>query len=149
MTSVPSDSPDDYAALRDLQEKPALREKFGVDERMVSFDIVEVIDIPGYGRRTAVDLCKLKKVKSQNDKEQLAEIKEEVYKKGFYEGVMVAGPYKGSKVCEVKDIIRKDLIDRGDAVTYYEPEKKVVSRSGDTCVVALCNQVGPLRTPPH
>ena len=25
--SVPSDSPDDYAALRDLKKKPALREK--------------------------------------------------------------------------------------------------------------------------
>jgi len=31
VTSVPSDSPDDFAALRDLQQKQALREKFGIE----------------------------------------------------------------------------------------------------------------------
>ena len=29
VTSVPSDSPDDYMALQDLKSKPALRLKFG------------------------------------------------------------------------------------------------------------------------
>lgn len=32
------------------------------------------------------------------------------------------------------------LIERGEAVLYSEPEKKVVSRSGDECVVALTDQ---------
>ena len=32
VTSVPSDSPDDWAALRDLQTKPAMREEYGVKE---------------------------------------------------------------------------------------------------------------------
>lgn len=35
VTSVPSDAPDDYAALNDLKNKPALREKFGVTDEMV------------------------------------------------------------------------------------------------------------------
>ena len=35
VTSVPSDAPDDYAALRDLQKKAPLREKFGITEEMV------------------------------------------------------------------------------------------------------------------
>lgn len=140
VTSVPSDAPDDYAALRDLQEKPALREKYGITDAMVSLDVVEVVEIPGYGRRAAVDLCNARKVKSQNDKHILEQIKEELYKKGYYEGVLVAGPYKGSKVCDVKDVIRSDMIASGDGLPYYEPEKKVVSRSGDSCVVALCNQ---------
>lgn len=30
VTSVPSDSPDDYAVLVDLKKKPALREKYGL-----------------------------------------------------------------------------------------------------------------------
>jgi leucyl-tRNA synthetase len=39
VTSVPSDSPDDFAALRDLKQKPALRAKYGVkDEWLVFFD---------------------------------------------------------------------------------------------------------------
>lgn len=39
-----------------------------------------------------------------------------------------------------KPIIKQELINRGDALTYYEPESTVMSRSGDECVVALTDQ---------
>lgn len=35
VTSVPSDAPDDYAALQELKEKPAFRAKFGLKDDMV------------------------------------------------------------------------------------------------------------------
>ena len=35
VTSVPSDSPDDYAALRDLKNKEGFREKFSITDEMV------------------------------------------------------------------------------------------------------------------
>ena len=35
VTSVPSDAPDDFAALRDLKNKQPLREKFGIKDNMV------------------------------------------------------------------------------------------------------------------
>lgn len=35
VTSVPSDSPDDYAALVDLKKKQPLREKYGITDKMV------------------------------------------------------------------------------------------------------------------
>lgn len=35
VTSVPSDAPDDYAALRDLKNKQPLREKYGIKDEMV------------------------------------------------------------------------------------------------------------------
>ncbi len=39
VTSVPSDSPDDYAALADLKKKDKLREKYGVrDEWVLPFE---------------------------------------------------------------------------------------------------------------
>jgi hypothetical protein len=31
------------------------------------------------------------------------------------------------------------MIDNGEAEVYYEPEEKVVSRSGDVCVVTFCD----------
>lgn len=35
VTSVPSDSPDDYAALCDLKKKPPFRTKYGLSDDMV------------------------------------------------------------------------------------------------------------------
>lgn len=35
VTSVPSDSPDDYAALVDLKKKQPFREKYGIADKMV------------------------------------------------------------------------------------------------------------------
>ena len=50
VTSVPSDSPDDFAALRDLKNKEPFRSKYDVtDEMVLPFDPVPIINIPGYG----------------------------------------------------------------------------------------------------
>ena len=38
------------------------------------------------------------KVQSQNDTKKLAEAKQQVYLKGFTDGVLLAGPHKGAKV---------------------------------------------------
>jgi leucyl-tRNA synthetase len=140
VTSVPSDAPDDWAALRDLQEKPKFREKYGIEEAMVALDVVEIIDIPGLGRRAAVTMCDTLKVKSQNDAALLAEAKERVYQTGFYQGVMLVGPYAGKKVCDAKPLVRADMMAAGQAVAYWEPEATVISRSGDECVVAELDQ---------
>ena len=141
VTSVPSDAPDDYAALRDLKLKPKLREKFGITAEMVEpFDVVEIIDIPGIGSQSAVTLCDKLKIKSQNDKDKLAQAKEEVYTKGFYTGVMLVGSQKGKKVCDAKPFVRQEMIEAGQAAPYWEPEAEVVSRSGDVCVVAELDQ---------
>uniref|UniRef100_A0A1A8PRR5 Leucine--tRNA ligase, cytoplasmic n=1 Tax=Nothobranchius pienaari TaxID=704102 RepID=A0A1A8PRR5_9TELE len=141
VTSVPSDSPDDIAALRDIKKKQALREKYGIEDKMVlPFEPVPIIEIPGYGNLSAPLVCDELKIQSQNDKEKLAEAKEKVYLKGFYEGIMLVDGYKGQKVQDVKKPIQKMMIDRGEAMLYMEPEKQVMSRSGDECVVALCDQ---------
>eukprot|EP00092_Neocalanus_flemingeri_P034373 GFUD01037380.1.p1 GENE.GFUD01037380.1~~GFUD01037380.1.p1 ORF type:complete len:1177 (+),score=448.54 GFUD01037380.1:84-3614(+) len=141
VTSVPSDSPDDWAALRDLINKQPLREKFGVTDAMVlPFQPVPIIDIPGYGDLAAVTVVDQLKIQSQNDKDKLADAKEMVYLKGFYEGVMVVGDHKGKSVQDAKPLIRTELLSAGLAEVYKEPEKKVVSRSGEECVVSLCDQ---------
>ena len=44
VTSVPSDAPDDYVALKELQDKPLWREKFGITAEMVEpFNVVPII----------------------------------------------------------------------------------------------------------
>ncbi|XP_039311411.1 leucine--tRNA ligase, cytoplasmic isoform X2 [Solenopsis invicta] len=141
VTSVPSDSPDDYAALVDLKKKPQLREKYGITEEMVlPYNPIPIIEVPDFGNLAAVTLYNQLKIQSQNDKAKLTEAKEIAYSKGFYDGVLLIGPYKGKKIQEVKKLIQKEMINSGEAVIYYEPEKTIISRSNDECVVALCNQ---------
>lgn len=140
VTSVPSDSPDDYATLMDLKNKKELLKKFGLTEEMVAFDPVEIIKTAKYGNLTAVKLCEDFKIKSQNDKDLLAKAKEQAYNKGFYEGVMLVGNYKGEKVQDAKIKVKKDLIESGAACIYHEPDGLVVSRSGDECIVTYIDQ---------
>jgi leucyl-tRNA synthetase len=65
VTSVPSDSPDDWAALRDLQTKPVMREEYGVKEEWcVPFVPVPIINIPEFGDLSAVFLVDELKIKS-------------------------------------------------------------------------------------
>ncbi|KAJ9145837.1 hypothetical protein P3X46_028170 [Hevea brasiliensis] len=75
VTSVPSDAPDDYMALHDLRTKPALRAKYGVKDEWVPFEIVPIINIPEFGDKAAGKVCLDLKIKSQNEKEKLAEAK--------------------------------------------------------------------------
>lgn len=141
VTSVISDSPDDYAAFVDLQKKPAFREKYGITEEMVMpFKPVPILEIPEFGNLSAIHVYDKLKIQSQNDKDKLLQAKEMVYLKGFYDGVLIVGEYKGRKIQDVKKNLQTKLVNEKTAKVYYEPEKTIISRSGDECVVALCNQ---------
>uniref|UniRef100_A0A7G3ARE6 leucine--tRNA ligase n=1 Tax=Lutzomyia longipalpis TaxID=7200 RepID=A0A7G3ARE6_LUTLO len=141
VTSVPSDSPDDYAALVDLQKKPPFREKYGIrDEMVLPYEPIPIIEVPTLGNLSAVKAYEMFKVASQNDKDKLLEAKELCYLKGFYDGTLLVGEFAGKKVQDVKKIVREKLIEAHQAEAYFEPEKTIISRSGDVCVVALCDQ---------
>ncbi|KAK9069057.1 hypothetical protein SSX86_013173 [Deinandra increscens subsp. villosa] len=141
VTSVPSDSPDDFMALQDLKLKPPFRDKFGVkDEWVLPFEVIPIIHHPEFGDKSAEKICTDMKIKSQNERQKLDVAKKVIYKGGFYEGTMIAGEHTGKRVQDAKNLIRNKLLDDNQAVVYSEPEKKVMSRSGDECVVALTKQ---------
>lgn len=90
--------------------------------------------------RSWLQVCEDLKIQSQNDEKKLEEAKGMVYLKGFTDGVMTVGMYAGEKVSAAKPLIRQELLDACEAVSYAEPESRVMSRSGDECVVALTDQ---------
>ncbi|GAM23585.1 hypothetical protein SAMD00019534_067600, partial [Acytostelium subglobosum LB1] len=141
VTSVPSDSPDDYAALQDLKQKEPLRKKFNLDDSWVlPFEVVPIINIPDYSTTAAVKAYQDLNIKSQNDRALLDQAKDLVYMRGFNEGIMMVGQYAGKKVADVKKQIKDELVESGQACNYSEPTSPVTSRSGDECVVALTDQ---------
>ena len=137
VTSVPSDSPDDFATLMDLRKKA---EFYGIDPAWAAPEPIAVLSTPTYGEMTAPALVKQLKIQSPKDVKQLAEAKEIAYREGFYNGTMLVGPYKGEAVETAKKKVQDDIVAAGWAFKYSEPEGMVMSRSADECVVALCDQ---------
>lgn len=57
VSSVPSDSPDDYAALKDVKTNVnGVADKFKIKLSQIP-DLIEIIEIPGIGRASAAKLC--------------------------------------------------------------------------------------------
>ncbi|KAI1940343.1 cytosolic leucyl tRNA synthetase [Ophidiomyces ophidiicola] len=137
VTSVPSDSPDDFATFTDLAKKA---DYYGIKKEWAELEVIPIIETPSYGNLTAPALVKQLKINSPKDATQLAQAKELAYNEGFYKGTMLVGDFKGEPVQAAKDKVRKQLIESGDAFPYADPMGKVVSRSGDDCVVAYLGQ---------
>jgi len=137
VTSVPSDSPDDYATVMDLAKKA---DYYNIQKEWAELEILPIIETPSYGNITAKYLVETMKINSPKDTKQLAEAKDLAYKEGFYKGKMLIGEYKGQSVLEAKSKVKQNLIDSGDAFNYAEPDGFVLSRSGDECVAAHLNQ---------
>ena len=139
VTSVPSDSPDDYINLLNFKNDEKLRNKWGITKEMI-FEPVHIINLEGFSGLAAKDVVEKLKIKSPKEKEKLQKAKEEVYTQGFYKGIIDIGPYKGQPIKDVKDKVKADLIQSGEADTYFEPEGLVKNRIGEECVVALVDQ---------
>jgi leucyl-tRNA synthetase len=92
VTSVPSDAPDDWQNLADLQNNAEWRAKCGVkDEWVLPFKPVPIIRVPELGDLAAKTACEAEGVKSRHDAAALKSAKAKVYNLGFHSGVMLVG----------------------------------------------------------
>ena len=141
VTSVPSDAPNDYQMLIDLQTKKGLREKMNIDEEWVKdFNPIPIISCPTLGDICAKTTCEKHKIQSHKDVDKLELAKNECYQEGFDHGVMLVGICEGQKVKDCKQTVKEYMINEGMAVPYWEPTSEVQARSGDMCIVAACDQ---------
>lgn len=140
VTSVPSDAPDDYVALRDLQQDERLLTRYHLDpERIRAIKPVPIIRTPGWGPVPGVEVVERMGIASQKDREKLEAAKAEVYKTGFYRGVLSenCGPYAGMRVEVAKEEIRKELVAKGQADILYEPSAEVICRCMTRAIVKV------------
>ncbi len=93
-------------------------DKIDVSKMVSSFQIVPIIEVPGFGNLAAVKACNDLKIKSPKERILLDEAKELVYTKGFYEGKMIVGEHKGMLVKEAKPLIRQKLIGK-KIISFY------------------------------
>lgn len=134
--SVPSDAPDDYIALRDLQHDAKLQAEYSLKE-ISSIKPRAIIDAGELGHLAAVKIVDDMKIAHQGERDKLEEAKKIVYKKGYYEGIMLAGKHKGEKVEVAKEKIKKELITSGAAQAFYELTGPVVCRCLTPCIVKI------------
>src|SRR3989344_3328945 len=143
--SVPSESPDDLIALREIQNNGQLCKKYNLNfEEVKSIKPIAVLNTPEYGDIAAEAMLKKYNINSQKQQEQLEKAKKELYKISHYTATLnhlykdaFSVNLEGKKVEEGKDIIKKELIEKGFAVKYYEPTGKVICRCLTECIVRI------------
>ena len=121
VASVPSDSPYDYIALKDLNSK---------------IKPVRIIETKQYGDFSAKTVVDWFKIKNQKEKQKLDEATSRVYKAGFHTGIMNknCGKYKGMTVEKAKEKIKRDMIKSG---TMHELSGEVICRCSTKCIVKI------------
>ncbi len=143
--SVPSDSADDLIALWDLQKDEKTMHKYGLDVvKVKAIKPIPVLDTPELGPVAAQAMLEKYQIKSQADAEKLATAKQELYKLSHHTATFNE-KYKsvfsqnlvGKRVEEGKSVIRKDLLDNGFAVVYYQATGKVVCRCLTPCIIKV------------
>jgi leucyl-tRNA synthetase len=140
VTSVPSDAPDDWMGLYDLQKDPTLCEKYRLNiEEVKKVEPIAIITSEGWGDFPAVKICEEMDIENQYDREKLEKAKKVIYKSGFYTGKMnkTCGKFAGMPVEQAKEKIKKELIDQGKADIMFEPSGEVVCRCLTPSIVKI------------
>jgi leucyl-tRNA synthetase len=137
VASVPADAPLDAVYYLDFLRQEAKTESLEkIRQDLSKKEIPEVMEINGK-TCLAYEMVKDQKLKPKN-KSLIKELTKNLYKRYHHEGKMVVDQkIDGLKASEY---YKNKLIESQNAMIYYEPEKEVISRSGDKCVVSLTNQ---------
>jgi leucyl-tRNA synthetase len=136
--SVPAHSPDDYIALREVQERADELSGYGIDPDAVrAIEPVPILTVEGYGEVPAHDAVESAGIESQDDP-ALAETTRELYNREFHAGELTEayGEFAGEVVEDVRERYREHHRRAGRFDTMYEFSEEVVCRCGGDVEVA-------------
>ena len=137
--SVPAHAPFDHAALEDIKKNIEVLLKYDIDPRIVEgISYISLIKLEGYGEFPAVEESERLGVRSQKDIEKLEQATKNIYKAEYHRGVFKIKPYQGKPVNEVKELVAKEMLEKGIADRMYEfSDKNVISRFGNRAVIKI------------
>jgi len=137
--SVPAHAPFDHAALEDIKKNIEVLLKYDIDPRIVEgISYISLIKLEGYGEFPAVEESERLGVRSQKDVEKLEQATKNIYKAEYHRGVFKIKPYQGKPVNEVKELVAKEMLEKGIADRMYEfSDKNVISRFGNRAVIKI------------
>ncbi len=137
VTSVPSDAPYDYVALRSLQADFETIRKYKLDpEEIKNIKFIPIIKSKGYGDFPAKEIVEKLNIKFLDDP-KLEDATKEIYKAGFHTGIMVdsCGKYAGKRVEEAKELMKAEMLEKNKADIFYDLSEEVVCRCGGIVVI--------------
>ncbi|MDD1755679.1 MAG: leucine--tRNA ligase [Methanomassiliicoccales archaeon] len=138
VTSVPSDAPDDWIALKNLQDDPDMMASYHLDADEVRAIVpIAIIDTKGWGPMPAVEIVQRMGITKSGDP-RLVEAKKEIYKAGFHTGKMNAScrEFAGMPVETAKEKIREMMIAAKEADVFYDLSEEVICRCGGKVVIS-------------
>lgn len=136
--SEPSDAPYDYVALMELKKDPSSLARYGIDPSVLdSINPIKIIEVPGIADHHAKVAVEKYGIQDQTDP-RLEEVTREVYREQFYNGKMIVEhpEFAGLSVAEAREKMKRELIARGDAIPFYELNRKAKCRAGGDIIVA-------------
>jgi leucyl-tRNA synthetase len=145
VSSVPSESPDDYLNLYILakEDHPHHMEMFSKYPKltmvMVKQEPISIIEANN-SHNIAIKFCQDNNIKNPSalTGPKLINAKKEIYNQSR-NGFFIIDKFNGQKVSDVIPEL-KEIYNNKEWFDYAEPESEVISRTGDVCVVALDNQ---------
>ncbi|MFW6072261.1 MAG: leucine--tRNA ligase [Thermoplasmatota archaeon] len=137
VTSVPSDAPYDWIALKDIKENDELLEKYDLKDKIKDVEPIAIIDSDEWGINPAEKIIDEMGIESQEEEEKLEEATQKIYKAGFHTGTMLDSceKYEDMRVQQAKDMVKEDMIEAGEADIMYDLSEEVICRCGGKVVV--------------
>ena len=137
VVSVPSDAPDDWMALKTIQENDAMITKYGLEPSMVkAIKPIAIIDTKGWGPMPAIEIIEKMGITKVGDP-RLEEAKKTVYKEGFHQGRMNqnCGKFSGMSVEKAKELMKQEMLASNEGALFYDLSEKVICRCGQPVLI--------------
>jgi len=137
VTSVPSDAPYDYIALKTLQNNPEECKKYELNYNQIkSIKPIPIIKSKDFGDYPAKDITEKMNITSLEDP-NLEQATKEVYKAGFHTGIMMdsCGKYANMKVEQAKEMMKAELLQEKKADLFHDLSEEVICRCGNKVII--------------